>query len=149
MCQSASRRRAPPGDIFNLGLAASEQCEPPRGLSLDEGEQGRTKECAALLKPREPLGFLDELIVERDSCAHVHIIAHRMVIRVMRAANERQLLDALDVGAGIGVDLDAGAFFEEERDLDDEAGLEGGGLGAAGGGIAFEAGVGLRDRQFH
>src|SRR5690348_1489084 len=52
-----------------------------------------------------------------------------------------------EVLAGPGVDLDLLAGRDEQRHLDGGAGLEGGRLGAAGGPVALDAGVGLADGE--
>ena len=52
---------------------------------------------------------------------------------------------AAEVLAAARIDLHHVAFVEEERHLDHRAGLEGGGLGAAGGGVAADAGIRLGD----
>ena len=49
------------------------------------------------------------------------------------------------VGAFGGVDADFFAFVDERRDLDDEAGFGGGGLGDGAGGGGLDAGLGLDD----
>lgn len=48
-------------------------------------------------------------------------------------------LGALEILAGAGVDLDALALFEEQGHLDLRAGLQLGGFGGVGGGVAGEA----------
>src|SRR5215208_221361 len=59
-------------------------------------------------------------------------------------------LRAGDVLAAAGVDPHPLALLDEERHLDDDAGLEGGGLGASTrSGVPLQAGIGLRDRQVH
>src|SRR5690606_39513616 len=52
-----------------------------------------------------------------------------------------------EVLAGTGVDLDPLAGGDEERHLDLGAGLQGGGLGAAGGAVALQAGLGVGDLE--
>src|SRR5262249_57739631 len=54
---------------------------------------------------------------------------------------------AAEVLAGPGVDLDLLSGRDEQRHLDGGAGLEGGGLGAAGRPVALHAGVGLADGE--
>jgi TusA-related sulfurtransferase len=56
-------------------------------------------------------------------------------------------LTAAEVGAVAGVDLDLGAGLEEQRHLDLGAGLERGRLGAAGGAVALQARLGVRDLE--
>src|SRR5260221_4711558 len=53
----------------------------------------------------------------------------------------------LDVATGAGVDLDAVAGVDEQRDVDVDARLECRRLGAPGGGVAPEAGLGVGDLQ--
>ena len=53
--------------------------------------------------------------------------------------------DAAEVGRVAGVDLDLLAGGDEQRHLDGRAGLEGGGLGAAGRAVALQAGLGVGD----
>ncbi len=56
---------------------------------------------------------------------------------------------AAEVVPGAGVDLDLGAGLEEQGHLDLVAGLDGGGLGAAGRAVALQAGLGVGDLQDH
>src|SRR5699024_4409747 len=56
---------------------------------------------------------------------------------------------APEVVARAGVDLDLDTLLEEERDLDLQAGLHGGGLGAGVGAVALQARLGLRDGEGH
>jgi len=55
--------------------------------------------------------------------------------------------DAVDVGAVAGVDFDGLAFVDEEGHAHRGARLDGGGLGGVGGGVAFEARLGVGDFQ--
>src|SRR5688500_6387267 len=59
------------------------------------------------------------------------------------------LLDALDVGAGRGVDADALAFADERRHLHDEPGLHLGRLADVGDRGALQCGLRLHDRHLH
>ena len=56
-------------------------------------------------------------------------------------------LRALKILAGTSVDLDLGADVNEERNLDNSAGLERSGLGGAGRGVALEARLGVGDLE--
>src|SRR5579885_579624 len=61
--------------------------------------------------------------------------------------NEIDRSDTLYVLTGGGVNADAIAGADEERNLDDEAGLGGGRFGTSGRGIALEARLGIGDGQ--
>src|SRR5438045_3771566 len=56
-------------------------------------------------------------------------------------------LGATQVFAGVGVDEHLIPFIQEQRHVDDFAGFQRRGLGAAGGGVTLEAGVGAGDRE--
>ena len=60
-----------------------------------------------------------------------------------------QVVHATEVGAVAGVDLDLGSGLEEQRDVDRRAGLERRGLGATGGAVALQAGLGVGDLEDH
>ncbi|CAN4033363.1 DUF2178 domain-containing protein, partial [Dysosmobacter welbionis] len=59
------------------------------------------------------------------------------------------LLAAADILASAGVDLDLVARVDEQRHLHLSTGLQRRGLGHVGGGVAPQAGLGLRDLQVH
>src|SRR5690606_6309028 len=71
----------------------------------------------------------------------------RALIAPLRSVGEVPSSGAAEVLAGAGVDLDLLAGGDEQRHLDLRAGLHGGGLVAAGGAVALQAGLGLGDLQ--
>src|SRR5882757_1023165 len=66
-----------------------------------------------------------------------------------RRLTARLRLRAGEVLAGTGVDLDPVAVVDEQRDLDDLAGLQGGGLGGTGDPVALYAGLHVGDGELH
>src|SRR6185437_5250746 len=59
-----------------------------------------------------------------------------------------RLLDALQVGIGACIYFDLVPDVDKEGDIDDGSRFEGGRLRTAGGGIAFDAGIGIGDFKF-
>src|SRR5437879_10682451 len=55
--------------------------------------------------------------------------------------------DSFQVASGAGVDADAIALVDEQRDLDGGARLQGGGLGHAGHRVTADSRLGLRDLE--
>lgn len=62
---------------------------------------------------------------------------------------DRRLLNALDVGAGAGVDADCVADINEKRDLDFGFSFECSRLESGGLSIAFVTGFGIGDLEIH
>src|SRR5690348_3805835 len=58
-------------------------------------------------------------------------------------------IDALDVAAGIRLDTNLITGRDEERHLHDQPRLDSRGLGAASGGVALEARLGIGDFEIH
>src|SRR6187401_3334497 len=71
----------------------------------------------------------------------------RALLRADKGIRVRSVVDAAEVGPVAGVHLDAGPGLEEERHLDLRAGLEGGGLRAAGRAVALQARLGVGDLE--
>ena len=61
----------------------------------------------------------------------------------------RSVVLAAGVGTVLGVDLDAVALIDEQRDLNLGSGLNGGRLGAGVGAVALQARLGVGDGQDH
>jgi len=77
------------------------------------------------------------------------LIRHALSIRAVlkpRSYGASLFARAFQVLAGAGVDLEHVAGVYEERDVNADAGLQFGGLGAALSGVAAHPGVGLGDR---
>ena len=55
----------------------------------------------------------------------------------------RLVISRAQIGIGAGIDFDLIAYIDKERNIDDGSGLQCGGLGAAGSGIAFDTGIGI------
>src|SRR6476646_3682661 len=107
------------------GLCAARDSRAPR----------RSSRSVSALRPRWSAS-------KRMSSARV-----RALLRAAKGIRVRSVVDAAEVRHVAGVDLDARAGLEEERDLDLGAGLERGGLGATGRAVALQAGLVLRNLQ--
>ena len=77
---------------------------------------------------------------------------HGLRGQALRSAGEtdltRPLLDPLDIAAGAGIHFHPVTSIYEQGHLDEHAAFQRGGLGAAGRGVTFHAGFGLRHFQF-
>src|SRR5690606_22962039 len=71
------------------------------------------------------------------------------MIALIFSTSTRASLYPSQVLAGAGVDLDRIALVDEQRNLDDETGLELGGLERAGDGVSPHTGIALDDLEFH
>src|SRR5258708_2662269 len=89
------------------------------------------------------------LVVRVRSVASIAMRSYRRSTGLGGASTEGAWVgsDSLQVGAAARIYLDAVALVDKHRDLDRGAGLEGGGLGSAGNGVALVARVGLGDLQ--